>query len=77
MNVSVHREHWIGIHERISEDSWVYLSSNKPIPFTNWADGQPNDYEGVDQDCVHGTSQWGDGKCDEALYFICEKQLLA
>ena len=49
--LSVNDYHWIGIHERISEGSWVYLSSNEPIPFTNWASNQPNDYQG-DQETI-------------------------
>merc|ERR1711862_293235 len=34
--------HWIGIHDRIEEDAWVYLSTNQTVSFTNWDENQPD-----------------------------------
>ena len=75
--LSLIENHWIGIHDRISEGYWTYLSSNEPIPFTNWQSSQPNDMW-ANQDCVELLTDtlWNDANCSEVNYFICEKKLL-
>ena len=80
--LSIETDHWIGIHERLSEDSWLYLSSNERVHNINWdrESGQPNDHNEVDQDCVTILSnngyRWNDDSCDTERHFICEKKLL-
>ena len=73
---------WIGIHDRISEGSWIYLSSSESVPFTNWNDNYVSYYAQDDDDCIRLVSgfdyhyNWWADDCDEEKYFICEKKLL-
>ncbi len=42
---------WIGVHDRITEGTWVYESdSQRPISYSQWAPCQLNDLTG--QDCA-------------------------
>ncbi len=37
--------------------------------YTNWADGEPNDFDDREEDCLHPhpnqTPKWNDSKCDD------------
>ena len=68
--------HWIGIHDRFEEGSWVYLSSSASIPYTNWNSDEPNNHGG-DEDCVvlgESHDGWHAWNCDWGAHFICEKK---
>ena len=47
--------------------------------YTNWASGQPNNYESG-EDCVmygwNGNAAWYDAQCDQAFQCFCELPLL-
>lgn len=60
---------------------WVWLSSGRPIVYTNWEAGEPNG--GVIKEvCLemrilnHGLT-WNDLGCSSNLYFICECSLFS
>lgn len=38
---------WIGFNDIETEGAWVW-SSGEPVTYTNWHDGEPNDFEGED-----------------------------
>ena len=74
--------HWIGIHDRIEEDTWVYLSTNEAISFTSWQDNEPNNLN--TENCVEFRGSvhaekgrlWNDEDCDSKIGFVCETKLI-
>ncbi|WAR02177.1 FBP1-like protein [Mya arenaria] len=54
------------------------LSDGSPVEFTDWQDGQPDNYADND-DCVNGwigiQLQWNDINCEARFWFICEYEL--
>ena len=71
--------HWIGIHDRFEENTWVYLSTNESVSFTNWHKNQPDNYNN-NEHCVEigsGTQHlWNDLVCESKHKFVCEKKLI-
>jgi len=77
-------ETWIGISDRGHEGTFTFVSDESHLPFTAWADGQPNDPgPGWNFDCVeiydfqedknYRNDHWGDTPCSAYLYSICEQ----
>ncbi|XP_077057456.1 CD209 antigen-like protein 2 [Siphateles boraxobius] len=68
---------WIGLSEIENEGimKWV---DNSPLKQGFWADGEPNNYGGEDEDCIeldpgHTLNNWNDLKCSDKRKGICEK----
>ncbi|KAG5867130.1 hypothetical protein JTB14_006257 [Gonioctena quinquepunctata] len=59
------------------DDRWVWLSTGKPIIFTNWSPNQP-DNAGGNEKCLEATYHpnkpfmWNDHGCTVKKYVICE-----
>ena len=66
---------WIGIHDKINEGNFVYVSSNATIVYENWNSGEPNSYMGTEEDCtmMGQNGKWYDAPCGSKLPFVCEK----
>ena len=66
---------WIGANDRAQEGAMVW-STGAPVVYTNWSEGQPDDYLGG-EDCIEKwivNGQWNDRPCDgNAQLFICER----
>ena len=77
---------WIGFHDSHNEGGCEQLSfiwfDGTPTDYTNWAGGEPNDWQaGVahcdgtgNEDCTEmwqGGISWNDANCDGARPFIC------
>ena len=59
---------WIGLTDIFHDGTWVWDNLGKPLDFSNWASGEPNNYMGV-QHCV-ALKVWGEllgdnGKWDD------------
>ena len=73
--------YWLGIWKK--DNQWVYISNNRPIQWTNWHQGEPNNHKHehcvqINGDFLHGIrwTQWANQKCDHPLAFPCQKPLL-
>lgn len=69
---------WIGIHDLNNEGNFSYASdpNGYAIQWTNWNDGEPNNFgDGDGEDCVYGHDhgKWNDMNCTALSEFICEK----
>jgi len=53
--------YWIGMNDVNNEGNWEWVSG-EPVTYTNWADGEPNNYGGVEDYAVMnwGVGYWND-----------------
>ena len=68
---------WIGLNEKNRTGDWIWASDNSPLIYSGWGVGEPNNWNGVAEDCVnirtdHGAPFWSDAPCSFRNYFICE-----
>lgn len=64
---------WLGINDIDAEGTFVWSSGQNP-GFTNWADGEPNNFAN-NEDCsafIDGDGQWNDVRCGASVRAICE-----
>ena len=65
---------WIGINDISQEGDFRYASDGKPLTYTNWNPGQPDD-SGNNEDCVllwnKYEFKWNDAPCSLKRSFIC------
>ncbi|XP_026181764.1 ladderlectin-like [Mastacembelus armatus] len=68
---------WIGGHDLIQEGKWKWTDKT-PFTYTNWAPGQPDDYQ-RNEDCLQisteGRRFWNDLDCQTPLPSVCVKKL--
>ncbi|XP_041356309.1 perlucin-like [Gigantopelta aegis] len=70
-------DYWIGANDQQDEDhfQWMSNGSHKPVNYTNWYPGQPDNYGG--EDCVELRQEygfrWNDWGCNNREGFICEQ----
>lgn len=65
---------WIGASDRVQEGRVVGLEG-APLPFTNWAAGQPDDFQNR-EDCVvkqAASGAWNDLPCGSSRSYVCER----
>ena len=73
---------WIGHNDLLVEGDWVWLAG-RPMVYTNWDDGEPNNggCSSEDEDCGiimtrEGRSRrWDDRPCSSERRYICEASL--
>ncbi|XP_033624617.1 macrophage mannose receptor 1-like [Asterias rubens] len=81
-NITTDESYWIGFHDSTSEGGFEWTDGS-PVEYTNWHDGEPNDYDAA-EDCGemsfngHG---WNDINCmwyqRPAVCMIPKGQMLA
>jgi len=65
---------WIGLNDLASEGNFEWVTG-ETVSYTNWADGEPNNY--YEEDCVnvlYPTGEWNDNGCERhpEYFYICE-----
>ena len=65
-----------GINDIATEGTWQYATGGDLV-YTNWGNGQPNNYGGASgngEDCgeTYSDSTWNDGLCSDKKPSICE-----
>ncbi|XP_018520435.2 CD209 antigen-like protein E [Lates calcarifer] len=68
---------WIGLTDRETEGTWRWVDGTL-LNTSYWATGEPNSYQGRDEDCgeirFYGSeNSWNDASCTSQKYWICEK----
>lgn len=73
--------YWIGGTDAVSEGEWIWATVVRPVQYTNWNPGEPNnnpDHNSKHQDCMAmlgSNGLWDDGWCETQHNFICEIEL--
>ncbi|XP_070684544.1 CD209 antigen-like protein A [Pempheris klunzingeri] len=70
---------WIGLTDRETKGTWKWVDST-PLTLSYWGPGEPNAYEGKNEDCVELNfydveNSWNDIPCADIKFWICEKMV--
>ncbi|XP_072021362.1 macrophage mannose receptor 1-like [Amphiura filiformis] len=71
---------WIGLDDKVEEGTMVWKDGAQ-VTYTNWANGQPDDFES-NEDCVHMSKpiddgQWNDNACDApGIGYMCKMPMI-
>ncbi|XP_047436298.1 ladderlectin-like [Mugil cephalus] len=70
-------ETWIGGSDAEEDGLWLW-SDGTPFHYSNWCDGEPNNYQGP-QNCIkinfRASKCWDDLKCVEPRPSVCSKKI--
>uniref|UniRef100_A0A3Q3X743 C-type lectin domain-containing protein n=1 Tax=Mola mola TaxID=94237 RepID=A0A3Q3X743_MOLML len=75
-----HTNTWIGLSMSQNEKTWKWVDGT-PLIHSYWKPGEPNNYNGINEDCVELQSRslkkhWNDLFCGHSLFWICEKKII-
>ncbi|XP_058974934.1 uncharacterized protein DDB_G0290587 isoform X1 [Musca domestica] len=74
---------WISGTDLADEGSFFWMATGRPITFTNWNAGEPNNFRyenGEEENCMELWNRdgkglkWNDSPCSFETYFVCEVQ---
>ncbi|XP_044201804.1 CD209 antigen-like protein E [Thunnus albacares] len=70
---------WIGLADSEREGTWKWVDGT-PLTTSFWHSGEPNDYEGQNEDCVetrffNEENGWNDSICGQRNFWMCEKKM--
>lgn len=72
---------WTSGTDLADEGKFFWMSTGKPITFTNWNAGEPNNFQydnGEEENCLELWNRdgkglkWNDSPCSFETYFVCE-----
>lgn len=72
---------WTSGTDLAEEGSFFWMSTGRPISFTNWNAGEPNNFKyenGEEEHCLELWNRdgkglkWNDSPCSFETFFICE-----
>ncbi|XP_062568466.1 perlucin-like [Saccostrea cucullata] len=67
---------WIGLSDVLVEGEWVWLSTQSPATYTDWAPHEPNNANSNEKcGTIDYNYHWNDLRCSEKSNFICEKMV--
>ncbi|KAI5719275.1 hypothetical protein M8J76_007740 [Diaphorina citri] len=76
-----HEHFWISGTDQAEEGTFFWMATGKPITFTNWNAGEPNNFRyenGEEEHCLELWNRdgkgmkWNDSPCSFETYFVCE-----
>ena len=64
---------WIGLNDRAKEGTFVW-SDGSSTTFMNFYAGEPNSFQGIDEDCGQFwiENKWNDRGCESLFSYICK-----
>ncbi|XP_065107450.1 ladderlectin-like [Paramisgurnus dabryanus] len=73
------RRAWIGGQDGEVDGQWLWTDGSQ-FDFTNWCPKEPNNYQGVPENCLeiswNGQRCWNDQPCTDSMGYICAQPLL-
>ncbi|XP_041036069.1 C-type lectin domain family 17, member A-like [Carcharodon carcharias] len=67
--------YWIGLTDGESEGNWKWVDGT-PVSFTQWDQGEPNNWNDNENCASIRASGWNDYICSDRFRFICETRAL-
>lgn len=71
---------WLGLTDYVSEGDWSTWADGSAVTYTNWAPGEPNNFDN-DEDCAeigyYTDGRWNDNGCSGQHPFMCTYNGLA
>ncbi|KAH8249237.1 hypothetical protein KR032_007580, partial [Drosophila birchii] len=65
-------KYWLSLNDLAREGMFVPLASDQPAPFLNWKEGQPDNYNNI-ENCVLLINYYiYDSACNNKAHYICE-----
>lgn len=74
---------WTSGTDLADEGNFFWMANGRPITFTNWNAGEPNNFRyenGEEENCMELWNRdgkglkWNDSPCSFETYFVCEVQ---
>ncbi|XP_053711317.1 CD209 antigen-like protein A [Synchiropus splendidus] len=70
---------WIGLSQQQHNGQWVWVDGT-PLNTSFWSLGEPNDFEGIEENCTEINDRpvgksWNDADCQIEKSWICEKNI--
>jgi len=64
---------WLGLDDRATEGTFVWVDGTPADGWSNWNDGEPNDH-GIGEDCTQlkEDGHWNDVPCDRSYNYVCQ-----
>ncbi|XP_067646283.1 uncharacterized protein tfc isoform X2 [Eurosta solidaginis] len=78
-----HEHFWTSGTDLADEGNYFWMANGRPITFTNWNAGEPNNFRyenGEEENCMELWNRdgkglkWNDSPCSFETYFVCEVQ---
>nr|CAD7397539.1 unnamed protein product [Timema poppensis] len=78
-----HEHFWTSGTDQASEGTFFWMSTGRPLTFTNWNTGEPNNFvyeNGEEEHCLELWNRdgkglkWNDTPCSFETFFVCEVQ---
>ncbi|XP_055376702.1 uncharacterized protein LOC129608924 [Condylostylus longicornis] len=78
-----HEHFWTSGTDLADEGNFFWMANGRPITFTNWNAGEPNNFRyenGEEENCLELWNRdgkglkWNDSPCSFETYFVCEVQ---
>lgn len=78
-----HEHFWTSGTDLADEGNFFWMANGRPITFTNWNAGEPNNFRyenGEEENCMELWNRdgkglkWNDSPCSFETYFVCEVQ---
>lgn len=76
-----HEHFWTSGTDQAEEGTFFWMATGRPITFTNWNTGEPNNFRyenGEEEHCLELWNRdgkglkWNDSPCSFETYFVCE-----
>lgn len=76
-----HEHFWTSGTDQAEEGAFFWLANGRPIGFTNWNAGEPNNFKyenGEEEHCLELWNRdgkglkWNDSPCSFETFFVCE-----
>lgn len=76
-----HEHFWTSGTDQAEEGTFFWMSTGRPVTFTNWNTGEPNNFRyenGEEEHCLELWNRdgkglkWNDSPCSFETFFVCE-----
>ena len=75
MSLKFTERFWVGAADILNEREWIWMTSSKPLTYTDWRSGNPdNSYSNENCMEINYEGHWNDAECKNFKQYICEQE---